>query len=111
MADVVGDDPNLAERATCARADHARNGDSSLVFQIGAVKREMLQLGASACLEGRGAVAAARRLIGPTDPRDAPPGTIRGDLATHWRRNLVHASASADATARRSLTSLLPGAS
>ncbi len=50
----------------------------------------------SACLEGRGAVAAARRLIGPTDPRDAPPGTIRGDLATHWRRNLVHASASAD---------------
>ena len=50
----------------------------------------------SACLEGRGAVAAARRLIGPTDPRDAAPGTIRGDLATHWRRNLVHASASAD---------------
>ena len=56
----------------------------------------------SACLEGRGAVAAARRLIGPTDPRDAPPGTIRGDLATHWRRNLVHASDSV-ASAEREL--------
>ena len=50
----------------------------------------------SACLEGRGAVAAARGLVGPTDPKDAPPGTIRGDLATHWRRNLAHASASAE---------------
>ena len=54
----------------------------------------------SACLEGRGAVAAARRLIGPTDPRDAPPGTIRGDYGVHWRRNLCHASDSEESAAR-----------
>ena len=54
----------------------------------------------SACLEGRGAVAATRQLIGPADPRDAAPGTIRGDLATHWRRNLVHASASVEEAER-----------
>ena len=54
----------------------------------------------SACLEGRGAVAAARGLVGPTDPKDAPPGTIRGDYGVHWRRNLCHASDSQESAAR-----------
>ncbi|KAH8075825.1 nucleoside diphosphate kinase [Aureococcus anophagefferens] len=42
-----------------------------------------------AALEGRGAIGAARALVGPTDPVGAPPGTIRGDFGSHWRRNLV----------------------
>ena len=53
----------------------------------------------SACLEGRGAVAAARRLIGPTDPRDAPPGTIRGDLCIDIGRNVIHGSDAAETAA------------
>ena len=54
----------------------------------------------SVCVEGRSAIKAARALVGPTDPVGAPPGTIRGDFASHWRRNLVHASDSEASAAR-----------
>src|ERR1700726_141873 len=33
-----------------------------------------------------------RTLMGPTDPAEAPPGTIRGDLGTLLTENLVHGS-------------------
>ena len=33
-----------------------------------------------------------RTLMGPTNPAEAPPGTIRGDLATEMTENLVHGS-------------------
>ncbi|MFZ2056394.1 MAG: nucleoside-diphosphate kinase [Acidimicrobiales bacterium] len=33
-----------------------------------------------------------RTLMGPTDPADAPPGTIRGDLAVELTENLIHGS-------------------
>ncbi|GER36829.1 nucleoside diphosphate kinase [Striga asiatica] len=42
--------------------------------------------------EGVGIVASARKLIGATNPLDAKPGTIRGDLAVHTGRNVVHGS-------------------
>ncbi|MDR0690377.1 MAG: nucleoside-diphosphate kinase [Spirochaetaceae bacterium] len=43
-------------------------------------------------LEGEGAISLVRRLVGPTDIREAPPGTIRGDYAYRTRFNIVHAS-------------------
>jgi len=57
-------------------------------------------------LEGVGAVATTRKLVGSTYPDQAPPGTIRGDFA-HMSRdyangrgiavaNLVHASGSVE---------------
>ncbi|KAL3512597.1 hypothetical protein ACH5RR_025314 [Cinchona calisaya] len=42
--------------------------------------------------EGVGAVASARKLIGATNPLQAEPGTIRGDLAVQTGRNVVHGS-------------------
>ncbi|KAM3704119.1 hypothetical protein ACJW31_04G151500 [Castanea mollissima] len=42
--------------------------------------------------EGVGVVASARKLIGSTDPLQADPGTIRGDLAVQTGRNVVHGS-------------------
>jgi nucleoside-diphosphate kinase len=42
--------------------------------------------------EGRDAVPAVRTLIGKTNPAEADPGTIRGDLAMDIGRNVVHAS-------------------
>ncbi|GMN56813.1 hypothetical protein TIFTF001_025919 [Ficus carica] len=42
--------------------------------------------------EGVGIVASARKLIGATDPLQAEPGTIRGDLAVQTGRNVVHGS-------------------
>ena len=42
--------------------------------------------------EGEGVVAAARKIIGATNPLDADPGTIRGDYAVSIGRNLIHGS-------------------
>ncbi|KAL2515213.1 Nucleoside diphosphate kinase II [Forsythia ovata] len=42
--------------------------------------------------EGIGVVASARKLIGVTNPLNAEPGTIRGDLAVQTGRNVVHGS-------------------
>ena len=43
-------------------------------------------------LEGRRAVEMVRSTMGATDPLQAQPGTIRGDLGVDIGRNLVHAS-------------------
>jgi nucleoside-diphosphate kinase len=51
-------------------------------------------------VEGEGAIAALRKTIGATDPANAEPGTIRGDLATSMPDNLVHGSDSAESAAR-----------
>jgi nucleoside-diphosphate kinase len=54
-------------------------------------------------IEGLHAVEAVRKIVGPTEPKEAAPGTIRGDFAHHsyaWTdkkgiavKNLIHASA------------------
>jgi len=43
-------------------------------------------------LEGEGAIAAWRDLMGPTDSTQAEPGTIRGDFGTDIERNAAHGS-------------------
>lgn len=52
------------------------------------------------CVEGLDAVAAVRTLMGPTDPVQAAPGSIRGDYGLEIGRNLVHGSDSAASAAR-----------
>lgn len=42
--------------------------------------------------EGDGVVAAARKMIGATNPLTAEPGTIRGDFGISIGRNLIHGS-------------------
>lgn len=51
-------------------------------------------------LEGDSAVTVARTLIGPTDGRSAPPGTIRGDFGLSKSNNLVHGSDSPESAER-----------
>ena len=51
-------------------------------------------------LEGPGAIAITRKIMGGTDPADAAPGTIRGDLGIDMGRNLIHGSANAEDAAR-----------
>ena len=43
-------------------------------------------------LEGEGAIAKHRELLGPTDSTKAPKGTIRGDFGTDIERNAAHGS-------------------
>lgn len=50
--------------------------------------------------EGANAVKAARDLMGSTDPNQAARGTIRGDLAIHIGRNVVHGADSVESAER-----------
>jgi nucleoside-diphosphate kinase len=51
-------------------------------------------------LEGESAIAVVRATIGATNPTDAAPGTIRGDLALAMPDNLVHGSDSPESAER-----------
>lgn len=53
--------------------------------------------------EGDGVVAAARKIIGATNPLSAEPGTIRGDYGVSIGRNLIHGSDAVD-TAQREIS-------
>jgi nucleoside-diphosphate kinase len=54
----------------------------------------------AAVLEGSDAVEVVRRTIGATNPAEAEPGTIRGDLALETGRNLIHGSDSPESAKR-----------
>jgi nucleoside-diphosphate kinase len=54
-------------------------------------------------LEGKNAVSIVRTVNGATNPKDATPGTIRGDLAIDIGRNVVHGSDS-PASAEREIS-------
>jgi len=49
---------------------------------------------------GEDAIACWRTMMGPTDPVGAPPGSIRGDLATSIGENIVHGSDSPQSATR-----------
>lgn len=51
-------------------------------------------------LEGAGAVAAARKLNGATNPLEADPGSLRGEFALEITANIVHGSDSVDSAKR-----------
>jgi nucleoside-diphosphate kinase len=51
-------------------------------------------------VEGEGAIATMRKTIGATNPADAEPGSIRGDLAVAMPDNLVHGSDSPESAER-----------
>ena len=51
-------------------------------------------------IKGEGAIMVMRNLMGSTNPAEAAPGTIRGDLALSLPDNLVHGSDSPESAAR-----------
>ena len=51
-------------------------------------------------VEGLEAIRVVRDILGPTNGRNAPAGTIRGDFGSSRQMNLVHASDGAEAAAR-----------
>ena len=51
-------------------------------------------------LKGPSAISTIRKIMGVTNPVDAAPGTIRGDLGVDMGRNLIHGSANAEDAAR-----------
>ena len=61
----------------------------------------------AAVFEGNDATTAARQIIGATNPLEAAPGSIRGDLALEVTFNLVHGSDS-DESAEREIQLWFP---
>jgi nucleoside-diphosphate kinase len=59
-------------------------------------------------LEADGAIARWRELMGPTDSKKAPKGTIRGEFGTDVEKNAVHGS-DAPETARAEIAFFFPG--
>ncbi|MFN8542864.1 MAG: nucleoside-diphosphate kinase [Candidatus Binatia bacterium] len=59
-------------------------------------------------LEGENAVARWRELMGPTDSKKAPKGTVRGEFGTDVEKNASHGSDAA-ATARAEISFFFPG--
>ncbi len=51
-------------------------------------------------IEGENAIKVMRNLVGATNPAEAAPGTIRGDLALSLPDNLVHGSDSPESAER-----------
>ncbi len=51
-------------------------------------------------VQGEGAIKTVRKLMGATNPAEAEPGTIRGDLALSMPDNLVHGSDSPESAGR-----------
>jgi nucleoside-diphosphate kinase len=49
---------------------------------------------------GEQAISVVRTLMGPTDPAEAPPGTIRGDYGLIITENLIHGSDSPESAKR-----------
>ena len=58
-------------------------------------------------VEGDDVVSVTRQLMGATDPKNAKPGTIRGDYGLEITENIVHGSDSPD-SAKRELTLFVP---
>ncbi|MBU6278187.1 MAG: nucleoside-diphosphate kinase [Actinomycetales bacterium] len=54
----------------------------------------------AAVIEGEGVIGAWRTMMGATNPVNAAPGTIRGDLATSTQTNVTHGSDSPESAAR-----------
>ena len=54
----------------------------------------------AAVIEGPEVIASWRTMMGATNPVNAAPGTIRGDLATETQFNVTHGSDSPESAAR-----------
>ena len=64
----------------------------------------------AAVIEGENAILGWRGLMGATNPANAAPGTIRGDLATETQYNVTHGSDSTESAARE-IALFFPGLS
>jgi nucleoside diphosphate kinase len=97
----------LGEIIGVLNADHQFNeivrfmtGRSPDQCQPGAESADGLEKIVAVVYEGVDAVNKIRSVLGPTDPRKAPPGTIRRELGQDIMVNAAHASDSAENAAR-----------
>lgn len=94
---IVAMELRLLDEAT-AKAHYAEHQDkpffASLVSFI--TSSPLLAM----VIEGESAISTWRNMMGATNPANAQPGTIRGDLATETQNNVTHGSDSVESAAR-----------
>jgi nucleoside-diphosphate kinase len=85
------------DKATAARhyAEHEGKG-----FYHGLIDYITASPIVAAVFEGTNAVEVVRKTMGVTNPANADPGTIRGDLGVETGRNLIHGSDSPESAER-----------
>jgi nucleoside-diphosphate kinase len=86
---IVGLDMRTIERDVAARHYGEHQGKP---FYAGLIEHITSGPVVLLVLEGPNAVAVTRATIGTTNPVEAAPGTIRGDLGLMTGRNLIHGS-------------------
>lgn len=74
----------LAEKHYAEHKDKSFYGDLISYITSAPVVAMVLQGDDSVCL--------VRKVVGATSPKDALPGTIRGDFCSHTNHNIIHAS-------------------
>jgi nucleoside-diphosphate kinase len=81
-----------------ARRHYAEHVDKSFFPEL----LEFITSGPVVAMEwsGESAVTVSRTLMGATDPKQAAPGTIRGDLGLMVTHNIVHGSDSTESAER-----------
>jgi nucleoside-diphosphate kinase len=94
---VVALDMRTVERQTAARHYAEHEGKPFYAGLIDYITSGPVVL---MVLEGPNAVAVTRATMGKTNPVEAGPGTIRGDLGLMTGRNLIHGSDSPESAAR-----------
>jgi len=95
---IVAADLRLVDRELAARHYEEHHGKGFYEDLIGFITRSPV---VAVVLEGpEDTWKVARTMIGATNPREAAPGTIRGDLSVLFTENLVHGSDGPESAAR-----------
>jgi hypothetical protein len=68
------------------------DADTVLVDVGGSTRRVPVEGGRAMVWEGADATRQVRRMMGETDPAEAQPGTVRGDLGLDLGQNVIHGS-------------------
>jgi nucleoside-diphosphate kinase len=94
---IVALELRLLEEATAVRHYAEHEGKPFFGDLVAFITRSPL---VAVVAEGPDAYKVVRTLMGTTNPREAAPGTIRGDLAIELTENLVHGSDGPESAAR-----------
>ena len=94
---IVALELRLLEEATATRHYAEHEGKAFFADLVAFITRSPL---VAIVAEGPDAYKVVRTLMGTTNPREAAPGTIRGDLAIELTENLVHGSDGPESAAR-----------
>jgi len=94
---IVALEMRLLERATAEQHYAEHNGKPFFGDLVAFITRSPL---VAMVVEGPEAWKVVRTLMGATNPREAAPGTLRGDLAIELTENLVHGSDGPESAAR-----------